>query len=597
VKKAAPPPAPVKKGRKALLRLLRVLWRFAVGKHLDGKRRSDSTFFAAGTYAEPHYWGRGEESKWALLPGWKRAMFRWIPVLLLLGWWQWRTGTEWTLGIAGGVALGLMALYAIAAWRDFGHYRTKMLPLHHALAPVLDIPMATRPRTWLDVPRDYGERPDAEITVYPPPSFTASDRDKEDVTRAVTAKLGIEAPDADWSGLAGSKPRIIFTKSEPPPGYLEWPDVEAAVAGILADEVLFGLGKHRVPVAGSLAVDSPHVGLNSGSGGGKTNTASLCALQFLHRGDISAFIDAKLISYPWARGLPNVSYAGTIAEIHDLLVWLGGELDRRNKVSLAGLQPSGAIYANVGPRIVVFAEELNFLIPKLKRHWADLRAWDKMLPKRSPAIDAIGDLAFAGRQVHMHVFFIGQMLTAAATGSNDSSVRGNIGIALMARYTPQSWKAMSALAMPPVPTTPGRVQVVTAGGIRETQVPYLHLDDKNEAVATVAAQWAQKYATSGTLTVCPAGMPGATVQGVPVGRQLVRVGSEQPIVLGQGPVVPYPAGSATLREMADAGLFRTVDAARKAAQRNGFTVVGERDRANLYDLNEIRAHITGKRIR
>ena len=101
------------------------------------------------------------------------------------------------------------------------------------------------------------------------------------------------------------------------------------------------------------ATDSPHVGLNMGSGGGKTNTSSFGALQFLHRGDIVAIIDAKLISYPWARGLPNVSYAGTIAEIHDLLVGLGAELQRRNEVSLAGLQPSGAIDADVGPRIIL----------------------------------------------------------------------------------------------------------------------------------------------------------------------------------------------------------------------------------------------------
>ena len=101
----------------------------------------------------------------------------------------------------------------------------------------------------------------------------------------------------------------------------------------------------------------------------------------------------------------------------------------------------GVIRANVGPRILIVAEELNLAIPRLRAFW-DERS-DHGDPKRSPALAAIGELAFAGRQVYMNVVLIGQMLTASATGSRDSSVKENVGIKALARYSPKNWAVMA----------------------------------------------------------------------------------------------------------------------------------------------------------
>ena len=53
------------------------------------------------------------------------------------------------------------------------------------------------------------------------------------------------------------------------------------------------------------------------SGDGKSITARNMAAQILYHGGIVIVLDYKLISHMWARGLPNVAYAGTPAEIHD----------------------------------------------------------------------------------------------------------------------------------------------------------------------------------------------------------------------------------------------------------------------------------------
>lgn len=551
-------------------------WRFATGQHLDGRKRSDSTFFADGTHADPHYWGRGGESKWALLAGWKRAAIRWTCLVVPAGLLWWRTGTEWVLALLIGPYAGYLGLRAVASWQEFGHYRTKLLPLHYALAPVLEIPMATKPRTWLDVPHDYGTRPDAEITVYPPDGFTASDRDKEAVTRAVTAKLGIEAPEPDWSKLAGRKPKITFRKSEPPPAKVGFADIRHAIEAAQSHEIVLGLGKKAQAGVVSVDNDSPHAGISMGSGDGKSTVARNIGAQLLFHGGLMMVLDYKLISHMWARGLPNVAYAGTPEEIEASLCWLAQEVTRRNKVALAGADVEGTVHADVGPRILLVAEELNATQNVLKAWWHR-----EMGEKgRSPGSEALDEVMFLGRQVHINVLQIGQRLSVKASGSGDA--RENLGVLIFSDPTAAAWKMLAPQhAMPAATGHLGRLQVVTRKAVREIQGAYL------------TGEQAREFATAGTVAIPRPDMPCVSSVGpVPVRTAIENSGAEQGIVLGQVPVVQGPPAAVTLREAVNAGLFRSVDAARKTAQRYEFQSVGERpDKSKLYDLGDLHAFI------
>jgi hypothetical protein len=89
------------------------------------------------------------------------------------------------------------------------------------------------------------------------------------------------------------------------------------------------------------------------------------------------------------------------------------------------------------------------------------------------------------------------------------------------------------------------------------------------------------------------------VSGVPVVspvRDALPGGSEQPFVVGQAEIVPSrPPGAVTLAETVAAGLFPTIGAARKAAQRGGCGApVGNDGTAHLYDLTAIYAHRADK---
>jgi hypothetical protein len=231
----------------------------------------------------------------------------------------------------------------------------------------------------------------------------------------------------------------------------------------------------------------------------------------------------------------------------------------------------------------VLAEELNYGMPGLKNYWRETRSKDD--PKQSPAIAGLEAVSCAGRASDIHEWLIAQMLTVASTGVSDSTIRGNAGIKAMARWDPPGW-AMAVgkhIPMPPQNTTPGRIQVVTGDGVRETQVPYLHLDDKDESVSDKAVAWARELAVSGTVAQIPGGP-----QGVPPQLWPASVLRHEPLAIeaGQsartGMTVISPA-DLTIAEAVGDGIYgeRSLGAVRRRVNRSGLKPSGQRGDGSL----------------
>ena len=576
--------------------------RFAVGRPMDGALRTNATLLRPPTKAlHP----TADRSWWHWRPGWHRGGIR-IGVLALAA------AVAYGLIAALAVTLAAMAVAAAAAagyaaWRlgcglaswvraartrnrehppanlgaaawvflalPYQHHVYYRRPLISRLAAELNAPPVR-----VKVPFDR-----SGATVWTPPHWTGGDKGQEGVTRAVTATLALEAPDVT-PRLHGRKPRIMYTLADPPPSRLTWEDVEDIIAAARAHELITGLGKKRVSVAVSAELDSPHFLLAMGSGGGKSNTAAFWLVQRLMLGDIALILDAKWFSHPWTfkdmhagyGQLPNVAYARSTQQLHDAMTWLGVELQRRTEVAEAAVNAKGDILGDVGPRLWVVAEEMNLATPRLKQFWADERG--KEQPKRSPAMDGMAAVAFAGRAVKMHLITIGQMLTAASLGGGD--VRENMGVRVLARYTANSWKMQAGdLPMPPSPGTPGRVQVVTGGEVREAQVPLMDLGQCRE------------LAVSGTVTSCAEHMPmlppGLAVPPDAISDTRPDLG----IVLGRGGIPGRPPGTITASEAHREGLYPSLEAARKALQRaverRQIAPAGKDGTANLFYISDI----------
>jgi len=569
--------------------------RWFSGRPMNGEAVSDAGLFRRGT---PLNKGR-HNGRFHCRPGWQRRAWRTGPVVALMAVLAGLvTAPAVTLAVITAVFLAAAGLAGWRLWvtcRRWRHHRTYVRPLHRRIAPEIGVPVSVRGAAYLEIPEHRHS-----AIVHLPEDFDPAPKALEAVQRHVTQTLALEAPDVK-THLAGRDRQITFTQSKPPPGKVPLADIRQAIAATGPDDLVIGIGKKDVPVDVSLNSDSPHLGISAGSGAGKSVTARLIAAQVLYKGGIVLVLDFKLISHHWARGLPNVAYAARPAEIHTAACWLAEEITRRNEVAMAGADIEGEVHANVGPRILVVAEELNATMGRLKAHWREIR--EKGDPATSPAIAAIEEGLATGRQARVNFLLIGQRLSAKATGSgSNADARENIGAIIMARYTKRTVEMLAPdRAIPAASSHVGRVQVVTATAVRETQVGFL------------TGREARAFATAGTVGLPRADMPFVTSAGPvsgavtdPAADGVVNVSNPSsgdvltavrgmpaaPVTAGPGPV------PVSLTEAVAAGLVRGT---KRALQMDRWrdpafpAPVGYRGQAQLFDAAELAAYDTRKR--
>jgi hypothetical protein len=573
--------------------LVRV-WRFLTGEAHHGKPVTDAGWLRPGRNALTR---TGYAAPWWYRPRLIRTLHRSGAVLFvflaLASFLVSPQGTELQLLVLALFSLWLSTLGAVRKGRERKHRKTWLYPLHLAAHELAGHPRAIAAKSWITAELDEaGAVKGAQLAL--PQGWPADEKDKQRLVTVASAKLGIESAEPSWR-LAGPAPLLTLRHSPPPPGHVRLADLLEEMAKCRDDELLIGVGKNGDLVRASLGTDSPHIAISMGTGAGKSNLAGFLLLQMLIRGSIGLLLDAKKgLSYPWLlkdehgklAQLPPVGYARTTAELHAAMSWMTTELDRRGGVAFAGMDTRGKVHANVGPRLFTIAEELNLAIPRLRAHWQEIRGPGD--PAKSPAFTGLGEDAFAGRQVRKHLVLVGQMLTAEATGSRDSSVKENCGIKLLARYGQKGWRIMADdVPMPPSPSVLGRVQVVTGQRVREAQVPEM---DPVEARAMVLA---------GDMAVLPYDMPCKP-------RQLVTVSGAReldsaPDLRAETVPVSPPPGRVTLSEAVRKGILHpatTVPALRMARfrDRDGFPRrAGLRGAEHEYDAAELVAYDLARR--
>ncbi|MFD6249377.1 pRL2-11 [Streptomyces roseolus] len=457
----------------ALDNLAVVAARFFTGEDLDGVRRTDATFLRPGRRIITKNLDAPVRRS-SYRAGWHRLTVRTAALAAAAGTaYAYLTHPDTVtevLTYASPAAL-LATVTGGVAYRVKGRERRELVgewiePLHQALADPLGISEHTDPRTYLHVPLDFGDD-DAEIRIDLPLHLKFN---RDQVAELVMQKLALQNASFSWR-LAGRDPHLIVKKKDRPPTSLglDDPGVRDLLASVPESAPLIGLGAGRKKVSVDLDHDSPHVLISAGTGGGKSTILRTIACQFLHNGAQAHILDFKRISHTWARGIPGVTYCRDIADIHDALIDLGAEGHRRIRLAeQLGDDVLATTPDLVGPRNVILLEEINATMAQLRRYWEKIRTSDD--PKTSPAIDALAEILFMGRQVRLHVLLVAQSATARALGGPE--MRENFSTRILVRYTMNAWKMLVPEVTPaPKPTRhPGRVQVVLGGTARETQV-------------------------------------------------------------------------------------------------------------------------------
>jgi hypothetical protein len=576
-----------------------MVFRWLTGHAMDGRHRTNATWSKKSTRVL-HV--TGNAVSWHHWPRRRRAAIRGgttflLPALALAA----LTEPVVTAAVLAAVLLAAAVALALLTGRrlaQFGHHpvhkRPVELALHHAryVRPlrVAVAPTLGAPPTRLEVAPDY-----SRVVLGLPAAFTGADKDRGEVVRAVTSKLPIENPDAQWE-LQGRKPQVTFLRSQPPPVQVSFADILPEIRKAKPHEIVTGIGRKSALVKVSVDVETPHQGISMGTGDGKSTLARLWAAQMAYHGALLVFLDYKLISHMWARGLPNVAYAGTPAEIHDMCEWLAEEAGRRNKVALASADIRGNVTGDVGPRIFIFAEELNATQNRLAAFWRAIRG--KGEPKRSPASEALDEISFIGRQVRMNQCQIGQRLSVKATSGAGAGADARENLGLLAFHDPSesTWKMLVGDDHPrPAPSGhQGRHQLVTRSAVREFQVAFI-TEEEARAFATAGAVAIPRHDMPCVGGMSPVSVVADIAGELTQGPDLGKVAD----VLGPGPL--WPAGSATLRELCQARVIpRTIIAAQRNSTRDPEhpQPVGRRGNAHLYDIGEIRAYeLSKQRVR
>jgi hypothetical protein len=520
------------------------IWRWLSGEAHHGKPITDAGWFRHGQRAMTP---TGHARRWWHRPRWQRAAIRTgatlAAVAVLWGRLAYPQVTDW-LVLAAAVAAAV--LLGRRGWRRLTtreQQKTWLYPLHLAARDRVGIEGAKRAEDWITVELDAaGAVKRAQLAL--PQGYPADAKDKQWLVGTASAKLGIEAAEPSWR-LAGPAPLLTLTQSAPPPGHVKAADLLPELASCKDGELILGVGKNGELVKVNMDTETPHAAISMGTGAGKSNLAGWLLLQMLLQGAVGLVLDAKLgMSHPWLLKdehtnlvqLPNIGYARTTAQLHAAMSWLTRELDRRGNVSFAAVDSSGKIHANVGPRLIVLAEEMNLAVPRLRTYWSENR--EPSDPVVSPAFKGLGGTAFAGREPRMHAVLIGQMLTAEATGSRDSSVKEQCGLKCIARYGQKSWRIMvDDVPMPPPPEATGRIQVVTGHRVREVQAPQL---DRNAARQLVLAS---------DMAAVPYDMPCKSQVLVTAGAPALETPSDLgPETVSRPPVTGGPGDRVTLRE-------------------------------------------------
>src|SRR5215475_7092248 len=306
--------------------------RFLAGMHLDGERRTDGTWLHRGRNALDV---SGYASRWALLAGWERALYRHVAVLgpiVFVACYQLDPAiTLVATSTIGAAALVHPARRGHRTVKTQAHHRKVTKPLADALATHVSQDRGVRARHWIDCPPNYRQ---AGVTITLPPKFQGTEEQQAKAHVIAAGKLG-----GEWEpvfNMQGDTPTMTLTHSPEPVGFAGWDILEPHLTVAEEPRPVLGLGSRGVPVTLDFTSETPHVLVSAPSGGGKTAAARIVAAHVLHHGGQVLILDYKKISHQWADGVPGVTYARTAVEIHDNLLALQAEIAARYENAVNG---------------------------------------------------------------------------------------------------------------------------------------------------------------------------------------------------------------------------------------------------------------------
>jgi hypothetical protein len=423
-------------------------WRFLTGRRLVGPHLTNATFWLPGTRAVGEGKQRVKVGRWHYLPGYERALIRWLVVAAAVG----ALLHHW-LVVAYAAGFTLWAVWSsVRAVRTWRHDRTYVRPLHVALKALLGLPETITPDEYLFVPRGVPAtgRPMLARVVLPE-TFNATKDARQLVSGLVLDKLGLASADVDLEYRTVGRPTLIATRAAKPPAAVLLEDVAADIDKLGPSEVLLGSSAHGL-VTFDLETESPHAGFSCESGTGKSEQLGAIVAQFIRKSpdNRAVVIDPKMVSLEALQGVPGVTIVNDpLGDEGVLEMWAAIDGVRAEVMRRAGVlkaDPSAEFDA-----LLLVVDEANVLAA------LSGATWERVKPKgdkgKAPLWADLLVILAAGRRFRVHVILVGQDLRESALGG--IGLRTMLGLRGIAGYDAQGW--MRFMQSRPIPTRqPGR---------------------------------------------------------------------------------------------------------------------------------------------
>jgi hypothetical protein len=479
--------------------------RFVSGRPLNGEYKTNHKWSKPGTQTTG---AQVRATRWSYLPMRRRAGIQLLTlgaiVAIPVGFVISVSGTSQTLRVIVWLLLLTGVWVTVEKSRKYMHRKEVLAPLAEAIAGRIgDSRYMHEPKQWMSVPLEVDDGP---TVIYLPNTYSPSQPQEKALVHMVARKVGLMNPTATFE-YKGDRPYLELRPAPAPRELVSFsdPDIRAMIDRLQEGNYLIGLGPRDVQSTLDFNTQASHAGLSCAPGGGKSITGRALLMQELHDGGIALILDPRMDSQLWARGLPNVRYADTAQEIHEALLWLSGELDRRNAIAKQHTDIKGDVNpAVIGPRLLVVCEELNTLEMDLATYWRTIRQPGD--PIKPVSLSALGRASNMGRARRINGLFIAQELLVQALGG--PAVKANLSTMMLGRANAPTWNKLAPQCKvngryPRKSMHRGRLYVVTGDEPELVQVVY------------ATEQEAIDYALSGIVTTFPDAAVAARGSGEP----------------------------------------------------------------------------------
>lgn len=318
-----------------------------------------------------------------------------------------------------------------------------------------------------------------------------------------------------------------------------------------------GHTRQRQPVTVNLDTDSPHILYSASTGRGKSATLRLMIAQLLEQGAWIDICDVGRFSLSEFKGVDGVTVTTNVAKIQDVIEGFAQEMgERMDEVELQPWNEQDE-YRKRFTRKVLVIEEGNSFYAQVVRYWEQTKP--QGAKAKPPVFGTLSEVLSMARKVRMHVLLVGQRIGAEIIGGGNN--RENFGVRLLANPSLQTWKMFAEGKLPAGARTrkAGVVVLIFAGEQEIVKQAFLTQAEALEHASNPRVPF-----------VLPSYVPGEPV-----------TSENAESDLGHG--TPVSLSDAT--ELTG----RSLDALRKAAQREGFPApvgVGSRG-AKLYDPTDL----------